>query len=124
MIDTVLAAVLVLGGLFFMSVSGVGIVRLPDVYCRNHAVGKSETLGSILLLFGLAIYNGFHMSSAKLLLILVFILLANPTATHLIAQAAFRSGLQPWVLGGTETGENAGRPEDNRRTNEDPARQP
>ncbi len=94
---TVLAAILTLGGLFFLAVSSLGIVRLPDFYSRSHAVGKVETLGAILTLGGLAAYNGFEGNSLKLLLILVFIALANPTATHVIAQAAIRSGLQPWV---------------------------
>ncbi len=98
MISTIIAAVFVLGGLFFMAVSSIGIIRLPDFYSRIHGVGKSETLGSILMLIGLAIYEGFELNSAKLLLIMVFIFFANPTATHIIARAAFRAGLEPWVL--------------------------
>ena len=51
----------------------------------------------MLVLGGLAAYNGFEINSFKLLVILVFIALANPTATNAIARAAVRSGLQPWV---------------------------
>jgi multicomponent Na+:H+ antiporter subunit G len=98
MIQTVFAAIFIVAGLFFLCVSGIGLVRLPDFYSRNHAVGKSETLGAILLLCGLAIYNGFEITSGKLMIILIFIALANPTATHIIARSAFRSGLQPWIL--------------------------
>jgi multicomponent Na+:H+ antiporter subunit G len=94
----VLAGIFVLGGLIFLAISSIGVVRLPDFYSRNHAVGGSETLGSMLLLFGLAIYNGWELSSLKLIIILVFICLANPTATHIVAQAAYRLKLQPWVL--------------------------
>jgi multicomponent Na+:H+ antiporter subunit G len=97
-ITTVTAAIFILGGLFFLTVSSLGIIRFPDFYSRNHGVGKSETLGSMLTLIGLAIYNGFEITSGKLLLILLFLVFANPTATHIIARAAFRSGLQPWVL--------------------------
>lgn len=97
MIWLLLATVLVLGGLFFLVVGSMGIIRLPDVYCRGHAVSKSETLGSMLLLGGLALYNGLEINSVKLLVILLFIALTNPTATHVIARAAARSGLQPWV---------------------------
>lgn len=96
---TVLAAILMLSGIFFLTVSSLGIFRLPDFYSRTHAVGKSETLGAMLMLGGLATYNGFELNSLKLLLVLVFIALANPTATHAIARAAIRSGLQPWVRG-------------------------
>jgi multicomponent Na+:H+ antiporter subunit G len=52
----------------------------------------------MLLLCGLAIYHGWEINSIKLIIILVFIGVANPTATHIVAQAAFRSKLQPWVL--------------------------
>lgn len=98
MVQIVFAAIFIIAGLFFLVVSGVGLLRFPDFYTRNHAVGKSETLGSILLLSGLAIYNGLEITSGKLVIILLFIALANPTATHIVARAAFRSGLQPWVL--------------------------
>lgn len=83
--------------MFFITVSALGIVRLPDFYSRNHAVGKSETLGTMLVLFGLAIFNGLEINSLKLLAIILFIALANPTATHAIAREALRTGLQPWV---------------------------
>ena len=95
----ILAAILMAGGILFLIVSVLGVIRLPDFYSRTHAVGKSETLGAILLLCGIAVYNGLEHSSLKIITILVFIFLANPTATHVIARAAIRSGLQPWVKG-------------------------
>ena len=49
---TVLAVVLILGGAFFLTVSSIGLIRLPDFYSRNHAVGKSETLGAMLVILG------------------------------------------------------------------------
>jgi multicomponent Na+:H+ antiporter subunit G len=33
----------------------------------------------------------------KLVLILLFIFLANPTATHAIAKAAYIAGVKPWA---------------------------
>ena len=97
LVQQVIAIILVVGGLFFLTVSAVGLLRFPDFYSRLHAVGKSETLGAILLLAGLAIYNGWELSTIKILLILVFVLIASPTATHAISQAALHSGLQPWT---------------------------
>ncbi|HEX77576.1 MAG TPA: cation:proton antiporter [Dehalococcoidia bacterium] len=94
---TILAAIFILSGVFFMTVSCLGLIRLPDFYSRTHAVGKSETLGAILLLIGLALHNGFVLGSLKLLIILVFVAIANPTATHAICRAALRSGLQLWT---------------------------
>jgi len=118
-IQIILAAIFVIGGLFFLTVSSAGIVRLPDFYSRNHAVGKSETLGSMLILGGLAIYHGFEINSVKLVLILLFIALANPTATHVIARAAARSGLQPWVVKKDKEYTESADGTDDQRINED-----
>jgi multicomponent Na+:H+ antiporter subunit G len=107
MIQDIFAALFIIVGLFFLCISGIGLIRLPDFYSRNHAVGKSETLGSILLLIGLAVYNGLEITSGKMVIILLFIALANPTATHIVARAAFRSGLQPWVLDPSRTKSDA-----------------
>ena len=96
-VQTIVAIVLMLGGVFFLTVSSIGLLRLPDFYARTHAVGKSETLGAILTLSGLAVYNGWELSTFKILFILIFVLLANPTATHAISRAALRSGLPPWT---------------------------
>ena len=103
---TVLAAVLILGGVFFLTVSCIGLLRLPDFYARTHAVGKSETLGAMLVLSGLAVYNGWALSTVKVLIILLFVLIANPSATHAIARAALRSGLEPWTKERKQTGRN------------------
>ncbi len=96
-VQTIVAMVLMVGGVFFLTVSSIGLLRLPDFYARTHAVGKSETLGAILTLSGLAVYNGWELSTFKILFILIFVLIANPTATHVIAPAALRSGLPPWT---------------------------
>ncbi len=101
---TVLAIILMLGGVFFLTVSCIGLIRLPDFYSRTHAVGKSETLGAMLLLTGLAVYNGWSVSSLKILIIVLFMLIANPSATHAISRAALRAGLEPWTQKGKQKG--------------------
>jgi len=86
----------ILAGFFFLFVSAVGAVRLPDFYTRSHALGVVDTLGVLLILGGLILYYGFSMISAKLLLLLLFFYLANPTVTHVLLRAALRAGLVPW----------------------------
>ncbi len=97
MAGVVIAIILIAAGVFFLTVSVLGLLRFPDFYARTHAVGKSETLGAILVLGGLAVYNGLELSTVKILFILLFALVANPTATHAVARAALRTGLQPWT---------------------------
>ncbi|WP_022851896.1 monovalent cation/H(+) antiporter subunit G [Limisalsivibrio acetivorans] len=93
---TVISGVLVAAGCFFMVVASIGVLRLPDFYTRLHAGGKADTLGQGLVFLGLMVYEGFSIISLKMLLIVVFIFIANPTATHAAAKAAHLSGLKPW----------------------------
>ena len=90
---------LLVAGVFFLSAGSVGILRFPDLYSRMHASGKCDTLGVVLSLVGMVTYLGWSMVAVKLLFIALFIFLANPTATHAIARAAFRKGIEPWRRG-------------------------
>ena len=94
-----LAALLMITGGVFLLVSAIGLLRLPDLYCRAHAVGKSETLGSMLVLCGLAFHNGADLTSVKILLTVGIIFITNPTATHALMRAALHSGVAIWKDG-------------------------
>jgi multicomponent Na+:H+ antiporter subunit G len=104
---TIAAVLFVLGGTFFFATGVVGLLRFPDFFSRMHASGKGDTLGILLMLSGLSLYNlvdGFSIAnilvSIKLMFIGIFWFLANPTATHAITRAAFDSGLMPWTKDG------------------------
>ena len=84
-------------GAFLCAVGGLGVLRLPDFYSRQHAAGITDTLGAAFVLIGLMLQSGFTLNAAKLVMILVFLLLTSPVATHAIAQAAKQSGLKPKV---------------------------
>lgn len=104
---SIVGTVVLFSGAFFVLVGSVGIVRFPDFYARTHAAGKCDTLGLILVLLGLAIYEGGTLNTVKLVLIAVFIGLANPSATHAIARAAYKLGLKPH-LGSSDSKDNEG----------------
>ncbi len=106
MIADILGIAAVLGGAFFLLVGSIGLIRLPDFYTRNHATGKSDTLGIMLVLFGLILIEGFTLNSAKLLFILIFVFLTNPTGTHALANAAWHYGLKPWFKKSTAQGDS------------------
>lgn len=77
---------LLIGGVFFFTVGTIGILRLPDLLTRAHSAAKCDTLGAMLCLMALIVYKGFGFTSFKLLLVILFIWMTNPTATHLIAK--------------------------------------
>jgi len=98
----ILVIALLITGVFLFFATTVGLLRFPDFYSRMHAAGKGDTLSSLLILAGLALYEFHELSfttvlvGVKILLILVFIFMASPTATHAITDAGFVSGVKPW----------------------------
>lgn len=77
-------------GVFFMVVSSVGVLRLPDVYTRMHAASSATTLGigCILLAAGFT-YGQWGLFKMLTLMILFFI--TGPIATTTMARAAYRT---------------------------------
>lgn len=82
-------------GLFFVLAGTIGVIRLPDFYSRLHAAGMTDTLGAELILFGLIVQSGFSQMTLKLLLVAFFLFVTSPTATHAVANAAYKNGLDP-----------------------------
>jgi multicomponent Na+:H+ antiporter subunit G len=85
----VLAIIFFILGAFFFMVGTVGLIRLPDAFTRTHATTKADTLGLGFIIIGLWLVIGFDVVSLKLLFILVFVWITNPTAAHLIAKALY-----------------------------------
>jgi multicomponent Na+:H+ antiporter subunit G len=88
---------LVAAGLFFSLVAVVGIIRLPDLYTRAHATSKSDTLGTVLSLAGVALVFGAEIETVKTIFLLLFMFITNPTAAHAITRAAYDQGIEPWT---------------------------
>lgn len=76
-------------GVFFMLLSTIGIVRLPDVYTRGHSAGKAGTLGIIGVLFGVGLNHGDPLTAAKMSALILFFLITSPVAAQIVVRAAF-----------------------------------
>lgn len=98
MIIEVLGWICLLAGSALGIVGGIGIHRFPDFYSRLHAVGITDTLCAMLILFGLGLQAGFSIAAFKLALIFVFLFFTSPTASHALANAALQSGLKPMLV--------------------------
>ena len=99
----ILSIIFIVIGVFFFTTATIGLLRFPDFYTRMHATGKGDTLGALLILAGLALYNLHHgfsvdaiLVSIKILFIALFIFIANPTATHAITKAGLDCSVKPW----------------------------
>ena len=95
MID-IIGYILITVGILFDIFGCIGLVRFPDVYNRLQASTKCVTLGTVLLLVGVALVSGSGPISAKAVICAVFILITSPTAAHAIAKGAYASGVKLW----------------------------
>ena len=89
-------------GLAFDLFGCVGLIRLPDVYNRAQAATKCVTLGTCVMLAGVAV-AAFGASGGaiwpmgiKAIICAAFILLTNPVAAHAICRGAYLSGVPLW----------------------------
>ncbi len=93
--DFVSAGVLI-SGLFFMVVGALGVVRLPDAYHRIHAASICVTLGLTAMLVAAC----FHIQAAPIIMksfiTIVFIFVATPMGSHMLAKAAHDTRLPQW----------------------------
>ncbi len=99
----IIVSIILISGLLFFAGGSIGIIRFPDFYSRLHPAGKLDTMGVMMAMTAMALYNlhdfslGSLLTSLKIILIAVFIFLTSPTATHAIVDAGVRAGLGPWT---------------------------
>jgi multicomponent Na+:H+ antiporter subunit G len=92
----ILAGIAVLIGAFFVLTAAVGVVRMPDVYVRMHAATKTGTLGSGLMLIGVAVHSLEGDIVSRALAAVVFLIATAPVSAHLLGRAAYISGAPTW----------------------------
>lgn len=108
-LDILSALALGVGSLMCL-IGGLGLLRLPDFFCRLHASSLNETLGTPLILLGLILQLEPSLDSVKLIFIGIFILLTNPTATHAMSRAALHAGSTPVAKRPAAPSNSAGEP--------------
>lgn len=64
----------------------IGVFKFKHVLSRMHAAAMGDTFGIGISLTGLMILSGFNFTSLKMALIVVFLWLASPVSSHLIAR--------------------------------------
>lgn len=92
----ILSVLFIVAGLFFLIVAAVGVIRLPDVFSRAHAVSLTDSLGAFLMLVGIALHEGLSRNLLKIIAVLALLYIQNPVITHATVRAALRVGLKPW----------------------------
>ncbi len=89
MIDAFTAVMLITGSFFFIA-GTVGLLRFPDVFCRLHALTKSDNLGLGLIILGLLPQASSAALAVKLLLVWILLMFTSAASCHLIARNEHR----------------------------------
>ncbi|MGK0176424.1 MAG: multicomponent Na+:H+ antiporter subunit G [Lentimonas sp.] len=95
MITFISSALLLLGALFAL-VAAIGIVRMPDIYCRMHAATKAGAFGVSLILLALCVAIPTLRVCIQSILIIAFFYLTAPVAAHLIGRVGIIQKLPLW----------------------------
>ena len=94
----VIDALIVLGGVFALA-GTIGILKMPDTFCRMQASTCIPTLGTLLTAIGAILYAACIKGSAgdavKIAVIALMIIVTNPIGAHTIAKGAYRNGVRP-----------------------------
>jgi multicomponent Na+:H+ antiporter subunit G len=87
---------LLIAGTFLMFLTGLGLLRMPDIFCRMHAATKGASLGVALLLLAAALFFQETAVVTKALVTVAFIFLTAPVAASLLGRAAYAQRTQLW----------------------------
>ena len=79
-----------------MLATAVGLLRLPDIYMRMHAITKAGTLGVGLVLLAVAVFFGELGVVTRSLAAIAFVLLTAPVSAHMIGRAAYLDKVRLW----------------------------
>jgi multicomponent Na+:H+ antiporter subunit G len=90
MID-IIASLFILMGNIILLIAAIGIIRLPDLYNQIHAVGKAPTLALGLMMIGVSIHFRSFTVLGESIIIIIFIFLAAPVGSQLLARAAYQT---------------------------------
>ena len=79
-------SVFLLIGLVIFFTEIFGVFHFRYVLNRMHATAMADTLGISSCMIGLMIFSGWNYTTLKLLLIVVFLWLASPVSSHVLAR--------------------------------------
>ncbi len=86
LIRFILGVAFILVGFIVFVLQLIGVFKFKYVLNRMHAAAMGDTLGISIFMIGLIILSGFNFTSLKLALVIVFLWLASPVASHLISR--------------------------------------
>lgn len=93
----ILASIFILAGAIFSFVASLGVVRMPDLYCRMHAATKAGAFGLSLILIGICFLAPEPRVIIQSIIIVAFFYLTTPIAGQMIGRAATIQKIPFWT---------------------------
>jgi multicomponent Na+:H+ antiporter subunit G len=84
-------------GLILVIIGAFGLLRMPDVYNKIHASGLIS-YGLFIIILSIGFGKSFLLFS-KSLIIVIFLFIASPPITSMIAHAAYKNKVKPYTGG-------------------------
>ena len=90
MILEIISSIVISLGLLFLALGIYGIFKYKDFYTRMLVASKVDTMGFLLVMTGIGIRHGFSFFTAKLILLAIVMLVANPFVSSIVVRSAFQ----------------------------------
>mgnify|MGYP003176586776 CR=1 FL=1 len=82
----IIAAIFIIAGVIIIASAMVGNFRFGYVLNRMQVGATADTLGTMLVILGLIIISGINTISLKLVVMILFMWIANPVQSHFLAR--------------------------------------
>lgn len=92
----IFSAIIIMVGVIFVLIGAVGLIRLPDFYIRVSAITKAATVGVACIMIGVALYYNEVGMAIKAFVVVVFLMITSPIASHIIGRTAYIDGVPLW----------------------------
>jgi multicomponent Na+:H+ antiporter subunit G len=94
--NEIFGVIMMVAGVFFIVIAGVGLLRMPDLFLRMSTATKASTLGLGLILLGTAVFYWELGITSRAIATSIFVLLTAPVSAHMIGRAAYSDGVPLW----------------------------
>ncbi len=92
----VVASFFLLAGVGFSLIAAIGVLRMPDVYCRMHAATKAGAFGACLMILSLLVAQPSLRLFIQGFLLIAFFYLTAPVAAQMLGRVAILRKIPLW----------------------------
>lgn len=93
-LQEIVGNVVIVIGVFFMAFGIYAVFKVESFYTRLLVASKTDTVGALTLVIGVAIRHGFSFFTAKVILLGIIMLIFTPLIAHILARSAYISSYE------------------------------